>query len=173
MVTGTYLNGLTEIIFIAILVESECYSAPFQRRCTVEQMHLRRGTLYFVLAVKTTPVYRQNNQSCKLSTATRHQLDLHSILSNKPFWWTMKSHNRYKGHSCSLWQAFFFSWKLGSAKLDNGRNMQFAQLSFSKLDSDRSLYLNPVWLIFVRDQANWMVLTASLFKLMRLSTIRL
>ena len=85
MVTGTYLNGLTEIIFIAILVESECYSAPFPCRCTVEQMHLRRGTLYFVLAVKTTPVYRQNNQSCKLSTATRHQLDLHSILPNKPF----------------------------------------------------------------------------------------
>lgn len=85
MVTGKYLNGLTEIIFIAILVESECYSAPFQCRCTVEQMHLRRGTLYFVLAVKTTPVYHQNNQSCKLSTATRHQLDLHSILPNKPF----------------------------------------------------------------------------------------
>lgn len=85
MVTGKYLNGLTEIIFIAILVESECYLAPFQCRCTVEQMHLRRGTLYFVLAVKTTPVYRQNNQSCKLSTATRHQLDLHSILPNKPF----------------------------------------------------------------------------------------
>ena len=85
MVIGKYLNGLTEIIFIAILVESECYSAPFQCRCTVEQMHLRRGTLYFVLAVKTTPVYRQNNQSCKLSTATRHQLDLHSILPNKPF----------------------------------------------------------------------------------------
>lgn len=31
--------------------------------------------------------------------------------------------------------------------------LQFAELSYSKLNSDRSLYLNPVRLIFVRDQA--------------------
>ena len=171
MVTGTYLNGLTEIIFIAILVESECYSAPFQCRCTVEQKHLRRGTLYFVLAVKTTPVYRQNNQSCKLSTATRHQLDLHSILSNKPFWWTMKSNHRYRKTSMFSMTTFFFLESWGQQSLIMA--MQFAQLSYSKLDSDRSLYLNPVWLIFVRDQANRMVLTALLIKLMRLSRLRL
>lgn len=31
--------------------------------------------------------------------------------------------------------------------------LQFAELSYSRLDSDRSRYLNPVQLIFVRDQA--------------------
>ena len=51
--------------------------------------------------------------------------------------------------------------------------LRFAEISYSKLASDTNLYLNPVRLIFVRNQANRMVLTALFFKPIRLSRLRL